>query len=56
MISLLLLILFAGLIGYVVYLIALKISKDMTIASIIGLVVFLVIMFGGWGRYGVLAL
>lgn len=52
MISLILLILFAGLIGYVCYLVALRIGKDATIASIVGLIVFLLILFGGWGRVG----
>lgn len=52
MIGLLLLILIAGLFGYVVYLVALRIGKDQTIASIVGLVVFLLILFGGWGRVG----
>lgn len=52
MIGLLLLILVGGLIGYIVYLVALKISKDQTISSIIGLVVFLLILFGGWSRVG----
>jgi hypothetical protein len=52
MIGLILLILVGGLIGYIVYLVALKISKDQTISSIIGLVVFLLILFGGWGRVG----
>jgi hypothetical protein len=52
MIGLLLLILVGGLIGYVAYLVALKIGKDQTIASIVGLIVFLLILFGGWGRVG----
>jgi hypothetical protein len=52
MIGLLLLILFAGVLGYLVYLVALKISHDSTIAGIIGLLVFLLILFGGWGRAG----
>ena len=52
MIGLLLLILVGGLIAYVAYLVALKIGKDATIASIIGLIVFLLILFGGWGRVG----
>lgn len=56
MIGLLLLILLGGLIGYVAYLVALKVGKDQTIASIVGLVVFLLILFGGWGRVGVLPL
>jgi hypothetical protein len=51
-IGLLLLILFAGVLGYLVYLVALKISHDSTIAGIIGLVVFLLILLGGWGRAG----
>jgi hypothetical protein len=51
-IGLLLLILVAGLFGYIVYLVALKVGKDVTIASIIGLIVFLLILFGGWGRAG----
>jgi hypothetical protein len=52
MIGLVLLILLGGLIGYITYLVALKISKDVTLSSIIGLVVFLLILFGGWGRVG----
>jgi hypothetical protein len=56
MIGLVLLILVGGLIGYIVYLVALKISKDQTISSIVGLVVFLLILFGGWGRVGLLTL
>lgn len=52
MIGLVILILIAGLLGYIVYLVALKIGKDVTIASIVGLVVFLLILFGGWGRVG----
>lgn len=52
MIGLVLLILFAGVIGYLVYLVALRIGKDSTIASIAGLLVFLLILFGGWGRVG----
>jgi hypothetical protein len=52
MIGLIMLILFGGLLGYIVYLVALKISKDATLSSIIGLVVFLLILFGGWGRVG----
>lgn len=52
MIGLVVLILVAGLLGYIVYLVALKIGKDQTIASIVGLVVFLLILFGGWGRTG----
>lgn len=52
MLGLLLLILFGALIGYLVYLVAFKIGKDQTIASIVGLVVFLLILFGGWGRVG----
>lgn len=52
MIGLLLLILVAGLFGYVVYLVALKIGKDQTIAGLIGLIVFIAILFGGWGRVG----
>lgn len=52
MIGLVILILVAGLLGYIVYLVALKIGKDQTIASIVGLVVFLLILFGGWGRVG----
>lgn len=52
MIGLLLLILFAGVLGYICYLVAAKISKDATIASLVGLVVFLLILFGGWGRVG----
>lgn len=56
MIGLLLLILLGGLIGYICYLVALKISKDQTISSIVGLVVFLLILFGGWGRVGGVAI
>jgi hypothetical protein len=41
-----------GLIGYITYLVALKISKDVTLSSIIGLVVFVLILFGGWSRVG----
>lgn len=52
MIGLLLLILVAGLFGYIVYLVALRIGKDQTIASIVGLLVFLLLLFGGWGRVG----
>lgn len=52
MIGLLLLIVVGGLIAYIVYLVALKISKDQTLSSIVGLVVFLLILFGGWGRSG----
>lgn len=52
MIGLLLLILLAGLFGYLVYIVALRISKDITIASIVGIIVFIVILFGGWGRVG----
>lgn len=52
MIGLVLLILFAGVIGYLVYLVALKIGEDVTIASIVGLLIFLLILFGGWGRVG----
>lgn len=52
MIGLVLLILFAGVIGYLVYLVALRIGKDQTIASIVGLLIFLLILFGGWGRVG----
>jgi hypothetical protein len=52
MIGLLLLIIVAAIFGYIVYIAALKISKDQTIASLIGLVVFLLILFGGWGRVG----
>jgi hypothetical protein len=52
MIGLIMLILLGGLIGYITYLVALKISKDVTLSSIIGLVVFLLILFGGWGRVG----
>jgi heme/copper-type cytochrome/quinol oxidase subunit 1 len=54
MIGLLLLIIVAAIFGYIVYVVALKIGKDQTIASLIGLVVFLLILFGGWGRVGVL--
>jgi hypothetical protein len=46
------LILLGGLIGYITYLVALKISKDVTLSSIIGLVVFVLILFGGWSRVG----
>lgn len=53
MIGLLLLILVAGLIAYIVYIVAFKIGKDQTIASLIGLVVFVLILFGGWGRTGI---
>lgn len=56
MIGLLLLILVAGLFAYIVYLVALRIGKDSTIASIVGLLVFLLILFGGWGRVGGVAL
>lgn len=56
MIGLVLLILLGGLIAYIVYLVALKIGQDQTIASIIALVVFLLILFGGWGRVGGVAL
>lgn len=52
MIGLLLLILMAGLFGYIVYFVALRISKDPTLSGIVGLVVFLLILFGGWGRVG----
>ena len=52
MVGLLLLILFAGVVGYLVYLVALRIGKDATIASIIGLLIFILILFGGWGRVG----
>lgn len=52
MIGLLLLILVAGLFAYICYLVALRIGKDQTIASIVGLLVFLLILFGGWGRVG----
>lgn len=52
MIGLVLLILVAGLLGYLCYLIALRISKDVTIASILGIIVFVFILFGGWGRVG----
>jgi drug/metabolite transporter (DMT)-like permease len=56
MIGLILLILVAGLLAYICYLVALKIGKDATIASIIGLIVFVLILFGGWGRTGLMAL
>lgn len=52
MIGLLLLILVAGLFGYICYVVAFKVGKDSTIAGLIGLVVFLLILFGGWGRVG----
>jgi hypothetical protein len=52
MIGLLLLILVAGLFGYIVYVVAFRIGKDQTIAGLIGLIVFLLILFGGWGRVG----
>lgn len=52
MIGLLLLVLLAGLFGYICYLVALKIGKDQAIAGIVGLLVFLLILFGGWGRVG----
>jgi hypothetical protein len=52
MIGLIMLILLGGLIGYITYLVALKISKDVTLSSIIGLVVFVLILFGGWSRVG----
>lgn len=56
MIGLVLLILLGGLIAYIVYLVALKIGQDQTIASIVALVVFLLILFGGWGRVGGVAI
>lgn len=52
MIGFLVLILVAGVLGYIVYLVALRISKDATISGLVGLVVFLLILFGGWGRVG----
>jgi len=52
MIGLVLLILVAGLLGYLCYLIALRISHDATIASIVGIIVFVLLLFGGWGRVG----
>ena len=52
MLGLILLILVAGLLGYLCYLIAARISHDATIASIVGILVFVLILFGGWGRVG----
>ena len=52
MIGLVLLILVAGLLGYLCYLFALRISHDATIASIVGIIVFVLLLFGGWGRVG----